>query len=74
VSEVELTPEDIKNGWTAETLRAYHAERDAAAIVHGGAPVGGLVVTEFSRASYRPPIRHESARDFNPHHWGRRRG
>ena len=24
---VELTPEDIRNGWTLEKLQAYHAER-----------------------------------------------
>lgn len=27
---MEPTPEDIRNGWTAETLTAYHAERKRA--------------------------------------------
>ena len=29
--DVELTQDDIRNGWTAETLKAYHAEQDASA-------------------------------------------
>jgi hypothetical protein len=53
VSEIELTPADIKNGWNAESLRRYHEERNAAAIVHGGAPVGGNVVTPFTRSHRR---------------------
>ena len=31
---IELTPEDIKNGWSLEAKRAYHAEREAAAAVN----------------------------------------
>lgn len=58
-----VTPIEEKNGWDEPSLKAYLAERDA------GAPVGGLVVTEFQRA--KPAIKFETTRDFNPHRWGR---
>lgn len=70
-----LTPEDIKNGWTAASLAAYQAERDAAAgfVDQRGVVslrAAGNTVTEYTRAP--PPIQMESAMKFNPHKWGRR--
>ncbi len=57
-----ITEEEIRNGWTAEAVAQYRAEREAAVPDH---MVPGNVVTEFERP--RPPIRIESATSFNPH-------
>lgn len=70
-----LTPAEIQNGWTPETLAAYHAEReDAAGLSDGKGGIARLVpgntVTEYTRAP--PPIVMETAMKFNPHKWGRR--
>jgi hypothetical protein len=59
-----LTPEDIRNGWTAEKLAQYQLQRDRASNL-----VGGNVVTEFVRP--KPAIVVESALDHKPHKWMR---
>lgn len=64
--------DELKNGWTAETLAAYRAERESNAAFHGnpemhGDLVAGNVVTEHVRP--RPAICLEGARGFNPHRW-----
>lgn len=56
------TPEEIKNGWTAEAIEDYRREREQATDL-----VGGLVVTPFQRPKPAPVI--QSARTFNAHKW-----
>lgn len=62
-----LTPDDIKNGWTPEALAAYHAEREAAAVIGSDRLVAGNVVTEFQRGKQFPRV--ESALRHKPHRW-----
>jgi len=65
------TAEELKNGWTAEQLKAYHAQRDKACNL-----VGGNVVTQFVPPKKQPTsepagywnTRH---RPYTPHKWKR---
>jgi hypothetical protein len=60
---VTPTPDELRNGWTAEAIEAYRAERDACT-----ERVAGNTVTEFKRPD--PPVRIESAlAGFRPHRW-----
>ena len=62
VTEQELDTADIRNGWTAESLAAYRAERES---VHRLVP--GNVVTEFKKP--KPSKYLIGAKRFNPHKW-----
>ena len=69
-----LTAEEIKNGWTPETLAAYAASREQAAGFRDNSGVAeplvaGNTVTTFVRP--KPPIAMESAMGFRPHLWRR---
>lgn len=60
--KLELTPEEISNGWTAESLAAYRRDRDKVADV-----TAGNVVTEFKRP--KPTVQIVGVTKFNPHRW-----
>ena len=62
MTDPTLTPEDIKNGWTPEALKAYLAERGEAAL--GDVRAGG-VDQDLDRAeSFEDPApRVETAND-----------
>ena len=62
MASIKLTPEEISNGWTEQSLAAYRRERDKVADV-----VAGNVVTEFKRP--KAAIRIEGAAKFKPHQW-----
>lgn len=54
---VEPTPDEIKNGWTKESLNRYLAERDQQA------------ADVLLRNERRKRARIESTQSFNPHKW-----
>lgn len=56
--KVNLTKEDIRNGWTEDTLREYLSERDNQKREHAAAK------------QYAVP-KMENAKTFNPHNWNR---
>lgn len=58
----ELDAIDIRNGWTAETLEKYRAEREAVKRL-----VAGNIITEFRRP--RPAKVLIGTKQFNPHKW-----
>lgn len=58
----ELTPQEIKNGWTVQSLEAYQRERDIAAAL-----TSGNVITSFTRA--KPATRIENTKNYSPHNW-----
>lgn len=62
---IELTSDELRNGWTAHDVQAYRAQRDEAVD-----RVGGNVVTEYRRPPKARTI--ENARTFDPHDWGSR--
>lgn len=63
-----LSPEDIKNGWTEESLAAYLEDMRASRIEAGQSElVPGNVVTEFQRP--RPPVQMHNVSGYNPHRW-----
>lgn len=55
MTELELTPEEVKNGWTKESLQAYFdsREREQAKHIHG--------------KKIRKPNVQQSK--YNPHRW-----
>ena len=55
----DLTDEDELNGWTAETLAAYHAESDARAMA---------IVAASMEGRLRPRPRWANSR-YDPLHW-----
>ena len=63
----EITRDDIRNGWTPESLEAYHLAREEA---RGLVP--GNVVTQFMRPKRIDPDV-EPVASFNPHKWNCRR-
>ncbi len=56
--KVELTAEEIKNGWTAETLAEYLAERER--------QNARVILGKINRGRPRPA---RSRSDFDPHEW-----
>lgn len=57
---MKLTPQEIFNGWSVESLEAYRRERDKVADV-----TPGNVVTEYKRG--KPAIQIEGAgRSYSP--------
>lgn len=56
----ELTKEDAKNGWTAESLAAYRRDRDKVADL-----TPGNVVTEFKRPKAQLKIE-GAGRNYSP--------
>lgn len=60
----DISPEDLRNGWTVETLAAYRRQME---IADGRVP--GLVATEYDRPPALPTI--VAARDYDPHKWGK---
>ncbi len=56
------SPDEARNGWTAESLARYRAEREAASDW-----VPGNVVTEYKRP--KPAVVIENCKRFNPHKW-----
>lgn len=59
---LELTAEEISNGWNTQSLAAYRRDRDKVADV-----VSGNVVTEFKRP--KEAVKMIGAAKFNPHTW-----
>lgn len=58
---IEPTPDEARNGWTAETLTAFHAEQRAAeALKHDRASL-------YSRVTTRPG--HQNKGRYHPHRW-----
>lgn len=55
-----LTPEEIKNGWTVESLAAHRRR------VNRGLPEGGNVVVVMSGPRPKPPVRVENCKNWNP--------
>lgn len=62
MSNQEIDPADIRNGWTSEALAKYRAEREAAHPL-----VGGNVITEYRKP--KPAKFLIGAKQFNPHDW-----
>ena len=55
---IEPTPDERRNGWTAETLTRYIRERN-----------GGEDFTAHRRPDRRGEVRVESADFYHPHDW-----
>lgn len=58
--DLELTPEERRNGWTRESLRRYLTERAAQRLQWA---------TEQDKQTRRS-ARTESTQKFDPHRWG----
>lgn len=54
-----------RNGFTPEQIAEYQRERDRAAN-----RIAQNTITHFLRP--RPPITHETAKNYNPHSWWKR--
>jgi hypothetical protein len=60
LSSLELTPDEIANGWDAQSLAAYRRDRDKVADV-----VPGNIVTEFKRPKAMMKIE-GAGRNYSP--------
>ena len=59
MADIEITPEELKNGWTEQTLAVYVAEREQAQ--------AGVVMFN---PEYRKPQRRKWANNrYNPMRW-----
>ncbi len=55
---MKLTTEEIRNGWTEQTLAAYHKERATQKLEY-----------EMDQAKKNPAVKTENVNSFNPHNW-----
>lgn len=61
---IEPTPAEKRNGWTAEALTKYYAEREKAAAIRVFGDPGD---------KKRRPLKVQNCKKFKPLYWGKRK-
>lgn len=68
MAELELTPDEIKNGWTPASLAAYIAARERAAAIRIFTVMG---YDPRDPRKKRLPLRVVNTKKFHPHRYAR---